>query len=265
MIKRMDSGKKELQKIAIIPARYASTRLEGKPLINIYGKPLIQWVWEAVSKSELLDSVYIATDNDLIIKTCNGFGANAIMTPETLPSGTDRIHYAWKEIGSPEGIIINVQGDEPLVRGTMLDRMINELLQSSAQVATFIKKINNYNELTNPNNVKVVIDSNNYALYFSRSTIPYLRDQIITCWHKNFVYWKHIGIYGFKSDTLDAFVNLPQSSLETAERLEQLRLLENSYRIKCIETNIQLIGVDTREDIELAEQVLSNQILQVNE
>jgi 3-deoxy-manno-octulosonate cytidylyltransferase (CMP-KDO synthetase) len=180
------------------------------------------------------------------------------MTPEELPSGTDRIHFAWKEIGSPQGIIINIQGDEPLIQSPMLDVLCSELSNSSISVGTFIKKINSYEELVNPNNVKAVIDNNHNALYFSRNVIPYFRDKILTTWYKNYIYWKHIGIYGFKSETLDTFVNLPKSSLESVEKLEQLRLLENGIKIKCLETDIQLYGVDTEEDVEIVTAILNN-------
>ncbi|MEW6075679.1 MAG: 3-deoxy-manno-octulosonate cytidylyltransferase [Candidatus Omnitrophota bacterium] len=231
--------------IGVIPARYSSTRFEGKVLADIAGKPMLQHVWERAKESPLLDELVIATDDERIMRAVSEFGAKAVMTARGHASGTDRIVEVVNPIDVK--VIINIQGDEPLIHPTMIDSVARTLLADTAlHMATIIRKIDNEEELRDPNVVKVVTDKNNFALYFSRATIPYQgHGQEI----KSVAYYKHIGLYGYTKDFLFTYRNLPPSSLEKIERLEQLRVLENGYRIKTVETKFDTISVDTPEDI----------------
>ncbi|RJO64745.1 MAG: 3-deoxy-manno-octulosonate cytidylyltransferase [Candidatus Omnitrophota bacterium] len=231
--------------IGVIPARYSSTRFEGKVLVDIAGKPMLQHVWERAKESSLLDELVIATDDERIMRAVSEFGAKAVMTARGHASGTDRIVEVVNPIDVK--VIINIQGDEPLVHPTMIDSVARTLLaDTSLHMATIIRKIDNEEELRDPNVVKVVTDKNNFALYFSRATIPYRgHSQEV----KSITYYKHIGLYGYTKDFLFTYRNLPASSLEKIERLEQLRVLENGYRIKVVETKFDTISVDTPEDI----------------
>ena len=234
--------------IGVIPARWGSTRFEGKVLADLCGKPIIQHVWENAKKAKTLDDLVVAADNEKIIKVVEGFGGKAVFTSPDQPSGTDRL----AEVVNPLDvkIAVNIQGDEPLVQAIMIDNLVMTLAgEKAAQMATVIKKIENEDDIRNPNVVKVVIDRNGYALYFSRSPIPYDRasqeggEKVPT-------YYKHIGIYAFTKDFLFTFRNLPNSSLENAEKLEQLRVLEYGYKIKTVETKFDTVGIDTPEDLE---------------
>ncbi|MCL5990757.1 MAG: 3-deoxy-manno-octulosonate cytidylyltransferase [Bacteroidetes bacterium] len=242
--------------ICIIPARYESTRLPGKPLINIGGKPLLQWVWESAKKSINLSRVIIATDDERISDLCKKIGAEYLLTPKDIQSGSDRIAYTYQFLKEDADIILNLQGDEPLIKADVIDLLINQFTLSNADVGTLIKKINTNDELFNPSVVKVIIGKNNYALYFSRSPIPHLRDFKEENWLDKEQFWKHIGIYAYRKKTLLEFSNLKPSKLELAEKLEQLRLLENGSKYLCIETDMELIGVDTKDDIEKVEKIL---------
>lgn len=232
--------------IGVIPARFASTRFEGKVLADIRGKPMLQHVWERAKQAALLDDLIIACDDERIVSAAEGFGAKAVMTAKAHPTGTDRI----AEVINPleVKIVINIQADEPLIHPTMINGVARALLDDrSACVATVIKKIDDALALTDPNVVKVVVDRDNFAIYFSRSTIPFHdpRSEV-----KDPLYYKHIGLYGYTKDFLFTYKNLPVSNLEKIERLEQLRILEAGFRIKVVETKFDSIGVDTPEDLE---------------
>ncbi|OGU16640.1 MAG: hypothetical protein A2X61_01125 [Ignavibacteria bacterium GWB2_35_12] len=252
----MDENKFNKKAICIIPARYDSTRLPGKPLINIAGKPLLQWVWESAKKSVYLSRVIIATDDERICDMCKNIGAEYLLTPKNIQSGSDRIAFTYQSLKEDADIILNLQGDEPLIKADVIDLLINQFALSNADVGTLIKKINTNDELFDPSVVKVVIDNNNYALYFSRSPVPHVRDTMPESWLNNNNYWKHIGIYAYRKESLLNFANLSPSKLEQAEKLEQLRLLEHGAKYLCVETDINLIGVDTKEDIVEVEKIL---------
>jgi 3-deoxy-manno-octulosonate cytidylyltransferase (CMP-KDO synthetase) len=234
--------------IGVIPARYGSTRFPGKPLALINGKPMIQHVYERASKSKLLDSVIVATDHEEIQKVVDGFGGRAIITSKDHETGSDRIAEVTSKI---EGdFFVNIQGDEPLISHELIDALIETAQHTPDTVITAKTAIKNVEDAANPNVVKVVTDINQYALYFSRSTIPFNRAK------KDITLFKHLGIYGYPKSILNEFVKLPQSALEEVEMLEQLRLLENGYRIKVIETSYDAVGVDTPEDIKKVEEIL---------
>ena len=226
--------------IGVIPARLDSTRFPAKVLADLWGKPIIQHVYERARKAKRLDEVLIATDDEKIFDTAKKFGAEVVITSKKHLTGTDRVSEAVKKNNAE--IVINIQADVPLISPLMIDRVAEVLLDDSTLVmATLMKKIEKKEEFYNPNVVKVVIDKQGFALYFSRSPIPYLKD--------NFVSYKHIGVYGYRKDFLLTFVQLPRSPLEKIENLEQLRVLENGYKIKMIETDYELIEVDTKEDL----------------
>lgn len=240
--------------IGVIPARWGATRFEGKVLANLLGKPVIQHVWENARKAKTLDDLVVACDDERIVKVVQGFGGRAIYTSPDQPSGTDRL----AEVVNPMDvkIAVNIQGDEPLVKPIMIDSLVITLeSEKVAQMATVIKKVEDDSELTNSNVVKVVVDKNGYALYFSRYAIPYNRTAA-TDEKKKPVYFKHIGLYAFTKDFLFTFRNLPKSSLENAEKLEQLRVLEYGYKIKTVETKFDTVGVDRPEDLKRAEDAL---------
>ncbi len=238
-----------MKAIGVIPARWRSERFEGKVLANLLGKPLVRHVWEKAKQSRVLEDVIVAADNEEVIKAVKDFGGKVVYTSKDQPSGTDRIAEVINSIDT--GVIVNIQGDEPLIHYSMIDGLANALLEdSSVQMATVIKKIEDKNELADPNIVKVVIDKAGFALYFSRSPIPYERDSAAA------PYYKHIGIYAYTKDFLFTYTNLPKSALENAEKLEQLRALENGYRIRTIETEFNTIGVDTPEDLKKVEEAL---------
>ncbi len=246
-----------IQAIGFIPARYASSRLPGKPLIEICGKPLLQWVWEAACQSETLRRIVIATDDDRIAEFCFNIGAEFVMTPPELPSGTDRVRYAYNELGEEADIILNLQGDEPLITGKIIDKLIISFIQSGNDVGTLVRKIDSYQELVNPSIVKVVLNNNNSAIYFSRHEIPYIRDFSKDEWLSHHNFWKHTGVYVYRKDILDQFGNMNISNLENVEKLEQLRLLQEGATIHCVTIEENLVGVDTPEDIKKVEKLLS--------
>ncbi len=236
--------------VGVIPARYDSTRLKAKVLADIAGKPMIQHVWERARKSKLLDELLIACDDERVKEEAEKFGAKAVLTSKDHLSGTDRVAEAVKNISAK--IVVNIQGDEPLVQPSMIDGMAQALLEDQAcPMATVIKRCESQEEVENPNVVKVVIDENNFALYFSRSPIPFNRDGMP---FKKIVYFKHLGLYAFKKDFLLAFKFLPVSQLEKIEKLEQLRVLEAGYKIKTVETKYDTIAVDTRDDLKKVEE-----------
>jgi 3-deoxy-manno-octulosonate cytidylyltransferase (CMP-KDO synthetase) len=236
-----------MKAIAVIPARLASTRLPRKMLREISGKPLIGVVYEAVRSSPLLADVMIATDSDEIMSACRKHGWRAQMTASSHRSGTERVH----EISGHEvaDVYINVQGDEPMVRAEQIASLLRVMENPAAQVGTLITPAAAV-DIPNPNAVKVVTDLVGRALYFSRATIPFDRDQT------NPRYFKHLGLYAYRKAALDRFVTLPESSLEKSERLEQLRFLENGMSIFCGETPYDCVGVDTEEDLQRAINIL---------
>jgi 3-deoxy-manno-octulosonate cytidylyltransferase (CMP-KDO synthetase) len=231
--------------IGVIPARFSSTRFEGKVLADIMGKPMLQHVWERARQALLLEELIIACDDERVASVAREFGAKVVMTSKDHASGTDRIVEIINPIDVK--IVINIQADEPLIHPTMIDSLARELLADPGiSMATIIRKIEDSEELDDPNVVKVVVDKNNFALYFSRSAIPYKAKNSEV---KSPAYYKHIGLYGYTKDFLFTFKNLPTSSLENIEKLEQLRVLEEGFRIRLIETNYETIGVDVPEDL----------------
>lgn len=236
--------------IGIIPSRYASTRLPAKPLVDICGKPMVQRVYEQAKKSALLTDVIVVTDDERIESAVKTFGGKVVMTPADIQSGSDRIALAAKNMAAD--IVVNIQGDEPLIDPQLIDQTIQALIDDEAAVVgTAAKKISSQNDIFNPSVVKVVLDKNNYALYFSRSPIPHVRDaRNETEWLTQATVYKHFGIYVYRADFLQHYTTMPQSPLEIAEKLEQLRVLENGYRIKCVITEYESLPVDTQEDLE---------------
>jgi 3-deoxy-manno-octulosonate cytidylyltransferase (CMP-KDO synthetase) len=239
---------------AIIPARYNSTRFPGKPLALIHGKPVIQYVYENAKRAKEIARVIVATDNNKISDIVSSFGGEVRMTSPDLPSGSDRVAEVAKTIDSD--IIVNVQGDEPLLSPDMIDLTVDLLKNSDADMGTLAKKIEDVKEIFNPNTVKVVFAKNGIALYFSRSPIPYYRDFFMNGQNthglsvSSLTMYKHIGIYSYRKAALLNLTKLPPSKLEQAEKLEQLRALENGYSIKIALTDRDTIGVDTPGDLE---------------
>ncbi|MFH0738527.1 MAG: 3-deoxy-manno-octulosonate cytidylyltransferase [Candidatus Omnitrophota bacterium] len=231
--------------IGVIPARFSSTRFEGKVLAKIMGKPMLEHVWERAGEAILLDELIIACDDERVATVAREFGAKVVMTSRDHLCGTDRIIEVINPIDVK--VVINIQADEPLIHPTMIDSLARELLaDSSISVATLIKKIEDNAELDDPNIVKVVADKNKFALYFSRAAIPYKAKNSKV---EDPIYYKHIGLYGYTKDFLFTFKNLPSSSLENIEKLEQLRMLEEGFRIRLIETKYDTVGVDVPEDL----------------
>lgn len=238
--------------IGVIPARYSSTRFEGKVLAYINSKPMIQHVWEKAKQAKCLDDVIIACDNELVADCCRGFGAKVIFTSKEHASGTDRIIEVVNPLDVK--IVINIQGDEPLIHPLMIDTVAQALVDNGkVSMATLMKKIEDPAEINDPHVVKVVTDKSGFALYFSRCPIPALA---INSEVKDPVYYKHIGLYGYTKDFLFIYKNLAVSRLEKIEKLEQLRVLEEGYKIKVIETKCETIGVDTPEDLEKVKEYL---------
>ena len=248
--------------VAIIPARYASTRFPGKPLALLGGMPVIQWVWENVSAMPELACAVVATDDERIAEAVKGFGGRAVMTASTHRSGTDRcgeVVRKLREEGQAFDVAINVQGDEPFVRQEQLRSLVDCFADGEVQIATLKTAIHSTAELMSPNNVKVVCDLRGRALYFSRQPLPHLRGVEPEQWTERHPYFKHVGIYAFRTETLEALVRLQQSPLELCESLEQLRWLENGYEIQVKETAVANIGIDTPADMALAEQYLTKE------
>jgi 3-deoxy-manno-octulosonate cytidylyltransferase (CMP-KDO synthetase) len=243
--------------IGIIPARYQSTRFPGKPLALINNKPMIQWVYENVSRE--VENVWVATDDERIFKAVESFGGNAIATRATHQSGTDRCAEAAKILESKADfdVVINIQGDEPFIKPEQI-RLLKSCFETDTDIATLIKKIDDNRELLNPNRPKVVTDIRENALYFSRSPIPFFRGSENTEWHNKHIYWAHIGMYAYKKEVLQKISKLKQTPLEKSESLEQLRWLENGFKIKTAITTHQSIGIDTPEDLQQALQLLKN-------
>jgi len=236
----------------IIPARYASTRFPGKPLVNIKGKTMIERVY--IQASKVLDNVCVATDDSRIEEEVIRFGGKVIMTSPNHQSGTDRcaeaIDLLQKECKTIFDVVLNIQGDEPFIQPAQLEKLMGCFTNPEAQIATLVKPISSNEDIFNPNCVKVVIDKNYKALYFSRSPIPFIRNKDNNTWEKAHGYLKHLGIYAYRTEVLKEITQLPQSSLELAESLEQLRWLENGYTIMAETTEFESISIDTPQDLE---------------
>ena len=240
--------------MAIIPARYASTRYPGKPLAILGGKTVIQRVYEQVKS--VLDDVYVATDDDRIYSTVTDFGGKAVMTRADHKSGTDRIEEAAEKIGLDADVIINVQGDEPFIQPSQIKTLMQLFDAPETQIGTLGKPFESIDAVENPNSPKIVTDNRGFALYFSRSTIPFIRGKERDRWFGEYPFLKHLGVYAYRREVLAEVTKLPMSSLEKAESLEQLRWLQNGYRIRVGLTDIETVGIDTLEDLTRAEEFL---------
>lgn len=247
--------------IVIIPARYASTRFPGKPLATLKGKSVIQRVYSQVAQFQAHDShlkaVYVATDDDRIYEHVLSFGGKAIMTRPDHQSGTDRIEEAMTHIeeqGVTCDVVINVQGDEPFIQPQQIEQLCHCFDDNQTEIATLAIPFGN-SDISNANSPKIVCDINGFALYFSRSAIPFVRGKEASEWPAAFPYLKHIGMYAYRREVLRQVTKLPQSPLELAESLEQLRWLQNGYKIKVAQTDIQTVGIDTPEDLRRAEEL----------
>ena len=240
--------------IGIIPARYASTRFPGKPLAMLGGRTVIQRVYEQVSSA--LDEAYVATDDERILQAVQQFGGRAVMTRADHRSGTDRIEEAAQLIRTDADVVINVQGDEPFIQRSQLDTVKALFADPEAQICTLGKPFESIDAVMNPNSPKIVCDVRGYALYFSRSPIPYVRGRDQQEWLQAFPYLKHIGLYAYRREVLREITRLPQSPLELAESLEQLRWLQHGYRIRVGLTDVETIGIDTPADLTRAEAFL---------
>ena len=233
----------------IIPARFASTRFPGKPLVDIHGKSMLQRVYEQCQKSKL-DRIVVATDDERIAAHVEDFEGEVILTSSSHKSGTDRIAEAANKLNlQDDGIVVNIQGDEPFIHSEDINLLVACFENQTTQIATLVKKINAIETLENPNNPKVVLNINKEALYFSRAPIPHLKDLKKQDWLNHHTFFKHIGIYGFRTAILKEISQLPSSILEQKEGLEQLRWLENGYRIQTAETNSESIAIDCPEDL----------------
>ncbi|HON58246.1 MAG TPA: 3-deoxy-manno-octulosonate cytidylyltransferase [Smithella sp.] len=240
--------------VCIIPSRYESSRFPGKPLADLCGKPMIQHVYERVARAGAVPCVAVATDDQRIFDAVKRFGGNAIMTSAAHRSGTDRIAEAVKSLHlSPDAIVVNIQGDQPIFEPAQVDEVIQPLLEdASVNMSTLIYKIVRDEEITHPHAVKVVLDHQNFALYFSRATIPYVRDKRLKA-----DYYKHHGIYAYRRDFLDVFTHLPEGKLEKLEALEQLRALEFGYKIKVVISRYDSVEVDNQQELERVRQILT--------
>lgn len=243
--------------IGIIPARYASTRFPGKPLAMLCGQPVIQRVYEKVA--DALTEAYVATDDSRIYDAVVGFGGKAVMTRADHKSGTDRIEEAVEKIGGDFDVVVNVQGDEPFIHKSQIDTLCRCFDDPSTQIATLGKPFETMDAVENPNSPKIVTDNSGFALYFSRSVIPFVRGVDRNEWLSSYPYLKHLGIYAYRRNVLAEITRLPQSPLELAESLEQLRWLQNGYRIRVGVTDVETIGIDTPADLARAEQFLAAQ------
>ena len=235
----------------IIPARYASSRLPGKPLVMIGGKPMIRRVYEQALKS--LDEVYVATDDARIYDAVLKFGGKAVMTSPSHRSGTDRCSEAVDKVMAERGrtvdIVINIQGDEPFIKPEQINLLKECFNDKGVEIATLVRKTKPGEDIFDPNQPKAILDSESFAIYFSRAAIPFVRDSEPSEWTKNQIFYKHIGMYAYKTTVLKEITLLPQGKLEMAESLEQNRWIENGFRIKCVLTESESISIDTPDDL----------------
>ena len=235
--------------IGIIPARYASTRFPAKPLIDIGGKTMIQRVYEQAKMAKSLTDVVVATDDNRIAEHVKSFGGNVVMTSESHQSGTDRCFEAINSFSKDADVVINIQGDEPFIHPEQIDLVASCFTSADVQIATLVKKITTDEELFNVNIPKVLLNKYKEAILFSRQTIPHIRGKEMQEWLKNYTFYKHIGIYAYRTKVLAEITTLKQSPLELAESLEQLRWLENGFKIKVEITDFESVAVDTPEDL----------------
>lgn len=241
--------------LAVIPARYASTRFPGKPLAIIRGKSMIQRVYEQAQKCKALNVVVVATDDLRIEQAVKQFNGRVVMTSDSHQSGTERCAEVAATIEDDFDVVINVQGDEPFIHPGQIALLANCFMQETTDIATLVKRITAESELSNPNTVKVVLDEHGKALYFSRSTIPFQRNTPLDQWLRDGLFYKHIGIYGYRKNILQEIVKLPPNKLELAESLEQLRWLANGYRIQTAITEQETTSIDTPEDLSRVNQL----------
>lgn len=238
----------------VIPARWRSERLTGKMLADLGGKPLLWHTWSRVCRMRRADEVIVAVDDRNVFEEVQGWGGKAIMTDEKCESGTERI---FSILGKLKGeMILNVQGDECFIDASMLDKLVETWREDEVDIITPVYRFCRYEDLENPSNVKVVVGRDGRALYFSRSPVPYIRGVDVREWIERHDFWWHVGVYGYRRETLAGYGQLPKSSLEEAEKLEQLKFLEAGYKIKVMETNYHAIAVDTKEDLEKARQLI---------
>lgn len=243
--------------IAIIPARYSSSRFPGKPLALLAGKTVIEHVYEQVTRQ--ISEAWVATDDERIFETVKGFGGNAVMTRKDHKSGTDRIEEAAEKINTDADVIVNIQGDEPFIQPSQIETVCSQFDYPTTQIATLGKPFESMEAVENPNSPKIVTDVNGFALYFSRSVIPFVRGIDQAQWLGHYPFLKHLGIYAYRREVLRQVTRLPQSSLEKAESLEQLRWLQNGYRIRVGITNVETVGIDTPEDLKRAEEFMKKE------
>ena len=244
-----------MKSICVIPARYSSTRLPGKPLKDICGKPMICRVWERASKAQSVAEVIVATDDERILQAVEKYSGRAVMTRADHKTGTDRLAEVAEKFPDAD-VIVNVQGDEPLIEPALIDKLVAEFANDDElQMATVATELTEADEMQNPNNVKVVFDKNDNALYFSRSLIPYPRNagksQVL----------KHIGIYAYRRNFLLAYAKMEPTPLEQSESLEQLRALENGYKIRVIKSDCRFVGVDTEDDLKLVNEIYNREAI----
>lgn len=247
----------KMKVIGIIPARYASSRFPGKPLAKLGGKYVIQRVVEQVGA--VLDDVYVATDDERIYNTVTSMGAKAVMTRSDHQSGTDRIAEALEKIGGNFDVVVNIQGDEPFIQKSQIETVVACFNDADTQIATLGKKFATIEEAKNPNSPKIILDNRSYAMYFTRALAPYIRGKEESQWLNVYPFLKHIGLYAYRTEVLRELIKLPQSPLELAEGLEQLRWLQNGYKIKVGLTEVETVGIDTPEDLQRAELFLAQQ------
>jgi 3-deoxy-manno-octulosonate cytidylyltransferase (CMP-KDO synthetase) len=240
---------------AVIPARYASTRFPGKPLAMLGGKTVIQRVYEQAAS--VLSEVHVATDDERILSAVEAFGGRAVMTRADHQSGTDRIEEAVEKTGTQADVIINVQGDEPFIQPSQIKTLMALFDDPQTQIGTLGKRFDSMDAVSNPNSPKIVTDHRGFALYFSRSVIPFIRGIETDEWLSHYPFLKHLGVYAYRREVLAEVTRLPQGQLEKAESLEQLRWLENGYRIRVGLTDVETVGIDTPADLERAEQFLA--------
>jgi len=243
--------------IGLIPSRYASTRFHAKPLADIKGKSMIQRVYEQAKKARSLNKVVVATDHREIFDHVTGFGGEVCMTRESHVSGTDRCYEAYKLQSEKYDYVINIQGDEPFIQPAQIELLASKL-DGLTEIATLVKILQSKEELFNPNLVKAVFNKNKEALYFSRSPIPHIRNTPEDEWLRKHSFYKHIGMYAYRTDILEQLTKLPVSTLEKAESLEQLRWLENGFKISIAETLTETFGIDTPDDLQKAIEHLTS-------
>jgi len=236
--------------VGIIPARYSSTRFPGKALCDIKGKTMVQRVYEQAKRSAHLDKVIVATDDQRIVDNVLSFGGEVVMTASTHPSGTDRCWDALQQLKEKYDYVINIQGDEPFINPKQIDELAIVLKDGKIELATQMIPVDSYEMLADEGEVKIVLNAVNEALYFSRAIIPYIKNVDQKEWHKHFQYYRHVGMYAYRADVLERITKLPVSSLEKVESLEQLRWVENGFKIKCVTTAFDSHCIDTPEDLQ---------------